>query len=258
MDSSGVARQLQEKLTNRGYEVFLDESSIAPGAEFQRELMSWLDDTDFMLVLASPRLGDSRWVLKEIELANLAYVGILGVCWPKARGEMPGAVSALMNDQQFPLEMADLEGRPGLDEEILSEKKLEELVAEVDRYRARAVSTRLQALVPFLKDTAHASGFVMSPAERFGDFQLVRQHPATWHVRVLPFRPKLGTIGDLQRDLLERNALDSAGCFYAENDVNDPQKAVLEWALRPERPRGEGGPRRFRLVPYVGTTPVLD
>lgn len=258
VDSAGVARQLRSALGARGYEVFLDESTIRAGADFQRDLEVWLNDADFVLLLASPRLGDSTWVMHEIEFANLSYVGILALCWPTS---LPDPVAALMPDQKHLLAEHDLlpEG-DDLAEQELAPAVLAEILSKVDRYRARAIHQRLVALLPFFQDAVDAARFEIENGERLGDVRLRdRGTGKRALVRVLPFRPTVSTLNDLYRELAATDDdLAAVGCYYAENDVNDPGAAALEWALRPERPEDEPGPRRYRLLRYSSQPLRLD
>ena len=70
-------------------------------------------------------------------------------------------------------------------------------------------------------------------------------------VAACPFRPRLATLHNLRGELRPPNCPDVAACFYYENDLDDPQKLALEWALEPRRPLPEKGPKRYRLIPYT-------
>lgn len=252
IDSAAIARQLQAKLTHRGYHVFLDESTIPPAANFQRELLSWINDADFLLLLASPRLGDSKWVMEEITAAQVSHVGILALCWPRGSGRQPEPVRSLFPDQKIQLSRRNFRGRGAHSRRQLNAGILESVVRRVEDYRARAIHLRMTQLVPLLGDTVKEAGLALQPAERFGDFHL--QAPGARdpgaRVRVLPFRPTLASVKNLKDDLVGETSSDkTAACFYIENDVNDPQKTALDWALDVERRAGEM-PSRFRLLPW--------
>jgi hypothetical protein len=256
VDSAGVARQLQAALTHRGYEVFLDESSIPHGADFQRELKSWLNDADLLLVLVSPRLGESRWVLEEIQTANTSHVGVLGVCWPELPadiGEWPGALSSLWEDQTLRLEQASFTGaRSALNRRLIT-SALEEVLTRVEVDRPRAMHTRIKNLIPGLQALAVHAGLQLQPSERFGDFRVTDTgRRKTGHLRVLPFRPGLAALHALKGEMSRGNQPDVAACFYFENDPGDPQKTALEWALEPAH---RGKPSRYRLLAYDGALP---
>ena len=90
------------------------KAPFRPGDDFQRDLMSWLNDSDFVLLLASPRLGESEWVLKEVERAKLSNIGVLGICWPKDSRALPQIVKALMDDQKIEGVRKDLRGLGGV------------------------------------------------------------------------------------------------------------------------------------------------
>lgn len=69
-ESMGVAVQLFEELSKKGYEVFLDTASVLPGIPFQEALWSRMSNADLVVFLDSPQALDSQWVHQEIGRAN--------------------------------------------------------------------------------------------------------------------------------------------------------------------------------------------
>ena len=83
---AGVAGELQEKLENRGYNVFLDVDDIGSGAFPEQINQAIKDCKDFLLIL-SPGMMDrcvdeEDWVRHEIVLAEQYGKNIVGVSLP--------------------------------------------------------------------------------------------------------------------------------------------------------------------------------
>lgn len=250
-DSQAIARELWRQLAYRGYEVFLDEVSIARGEDFQRELLWWLNDADFVLLLASPQLGESKWVLKEIEAANLASVGILALTWPGVTGNTLPAISALMDDQKVRLDAGDfarLWARP--EHQKLKRAKMETVLQEITKYRARAVQRRMRRQLTLLSDCLQKPNLTVKKGHRLGDLEVHPDGRDPYFVRTLPFRPTLDTIDDLRHEFGGRPGPRQAVLYYRENDPRDRRVEALRWVLGPKR-EGET-PERFQLMPDDG------
>ena len=86
IDSAALAMQLFDALSHAGFEAFLDHFRIPPGVNFQSRLTQELGDKAMLLVIESPNLLDSEWVLHEI---NVAKVNSLGVFALQAPGGKP-------------------------------------------------------------------------------------------------------------------------------------------------------------------------
>jgi len=252
-DSQAVARELFHALTGRGYEVFLDEASIGYGVNFQRELMWWLNDADFVLLLASPNLESSRWVMDEIEFANIAHVGLLGLRWSDRDGGSagrPAVLSSLMADQVHAL--APLAGSGALDTRTLAPGDLQAIVHKVDTHRAHAIQRRLVALLPYVREALTAGQLTFAAGGRFGDFLVDRaQAGDACYLRVLPFRPTLDTVYDFGQELIAIDPPPARGVLcYMENDPTDRRFRAFQWCLEPDR-TGQT-PSCYRLLPFTG------
>ena len=239
----------------RGYDVFLDECSVAVGADFQRELRFRLNDSDIVLLLVSPELERSTWVMDEISFANSSSIGIVGVLWPEAdfqaAGKLPGVTYALASDQQYRLSATDFAGNvtPG-NARTLSDAAVQAVEACVTEYRARAIRRRLLSLLPYAQ--AHLSNnFTVTLGAELGDLDLVdNDSKKAWLARVLPFRPTPEVLHDLYLSAQGRPTLVGAGCFYAENDPREPRAAALEWLVNANR--ATSTLPHYRLWSYTG------
>ncbi|MEM7391306.1 MAG: toll/interleukin-1 receptor domain-containing protein, partial [Verrucomicrobiota bacterium] len=81
-DATGVANQLFEQLSHRGYWVFLDTASIDSGVDFQDALWARMADVDLLVFLDTPRALSSRWVYQELARAHNLGLGVLQLVWP--------------------------------------------------------------------------------------------------------------------------------------------------------------------------------
>lgn len=251
-DSHGVAHALRDLLTAKGFEVFLDDATIPPGKDFQRELMWWLNDADCVLLLASPGFTSSPWVMKEIQFATITSVGLLSVVWQKSGGvgTDPALLSSLMGDQLFFLESTDLVGAGAAS--TLTDAATVRLLERLAEVRARLVQRRLLNLLSYLQENLVRPGYTLEQGDRLGDFDLKKDGASdSSYVRVLPFRPTVEAIDELRRDLSGLTPPPSrAFLFYQENDANDRRLAALRWLLEPIRDKER--PATYRLLPYDG------
>lgn len=252
-DSLAVAHQLRDALTRAHYDVFLDECSIDYGTHFQRELLWWLNDVDFVLLLASPHLDSSRWVMEEIEFANIAHVGLLALRWPLPPGSRgPAVLSSLMSDQIYALPR--LESATTVAEQTLPRDELEKLLDTIAVYRAQAIQRRLWALLPYLTDQLEAASRPFTPTDRIGDLVLEGANPpGSDYIRVLPFRPTLDTLYAFGQEVMALHEPPArALLFYMENDPHDQRCRAFEWCVHSER-TGET-PSLYRLLPLTDGT----
>lgn len=257
-DSLEVAHQLWESLTRMQYEVFLDDCTLNPGVNFQRELMWWLNDADLILLLASPNLAVSEWVQEEINAATHASIGFLAVVWPEEDGKKgSNRLPQLMPDQivdLLPQSFASTMVEPG--QQRLVESAVHTITEKVAEKRVQAIQQRLWSLLPYLKDSIPSESDVHDGILQ-GDLKLFhRDSEKLIYARVLPFRPTLDAIYSLRQDFNDPKNFPKlptkALFFYRENDRHDQRVWAMEWMLEPERP--EEALALYRVLPYTGDT----
>jgi hypothetical protein len=150
VDSSDIAWQLREAFAKRWYSVFLDTISIRPGAAFQDELLQELADSDVMVLLNSPNVGNRPYVQKEIAFADQAGVGGVQITWPGIKPLREGAFFE-------PIKLDDRlaksrDGRPTL----LTDTGLTEIVRTVASLRTALQEQREMRLVRPIEAYAQA------------------------------------------------------------------------------------------------------
>lgn len=64
-----IARQVANDLRARGAEVWLDEESLVPGGDWEKEISQQIQNTAAVLVFVSPASLASKWVMREWNFA---------------------------------------------------------------------------------------------------------------------------------------------------------------------------------------------
>jgi len=272
IDSAPMANQLFGHFSALGYEVFLDDASIERGVDFQHELKWWLNDADLLLALCSPRLSDSKWCVEELTFAQSHSIGIAAIEWPEElyrphnmvafAGQLswkkPVPLDLTMEDQRMRLGLADFDGvdpkastgDPKLEERKLTLEALERVVGFCARNRAASIRSRLNNLLPLVRDTLEqrqASNITQS----FGDLTCHDKAGRTYFVRVLPFRP---LPEHLYRAHAEAGRTHLSVCAYAECDVQDERAQALRWLAQKTEMTGSDGATNNALWAFCGET----
>jgi hypothetical protein len=269
IDSAPIANQLFARFNELGYEVFLDDASIKRGADFQRELKWWLNDADLLLALHSPRLTESKWCVEELAFAQTNFIGIAALEWPselyadnnkvkfggKTRLKKPVLLDVIMSDQRMELTWGDFSGvksppgrNPELEKRDLTPKALERVVAFCARKRAAAIHSRLNNLLPLVKDTIGKQG-ASGVKQAFGDLTFADNQGKQCFLRVLPFRP-------LPEHLY--GAYTAGGtpylslCAYSECDAKDVRAEALRWFATKTGMRMTRGAANSELWAFYG------
>lgn len=86
-DTDAIARQLHTRLTERGFDVFLDRFSLKPGDDWSLRLDAELADKSFVLVLESDAAAESRWVQHEVVYALKNHLGLKVFSLPGHRSD---------------------------------------------------------------------------------------------------------------------------------------------------------------------------
>lgn len=78
-EDTWIARQIAVHIERSGARSFLDEADVAIGAEFEDELLEFLEKADELLVLATPWAFERPYVWAEIGAAWLRRIPIVVV-----------------------------------------------------------------------------------------------------------------------------------------------------------------------------------
>ncbi len=157
-ESREIAVQLFDVLQHRGYDVFLDTASIAPGREVQQDLKARLADVDVVILLHTADAFDSAWVYEEILDAQLRGTEVLDVRWPNIK-----PMADLKLSEPFELSSPDILTQVSLTNDSalrmtlqtqLSRDCVKRLLPEIEAARIRSVRTRRDRIVRQLAEDA--------------------------------------------------------------------------------------------------------
>lgn len=237
-DSAAIAHQLHDKLIEQRCKVFLDDHSIQWGADFQDELHWELNDVDLVVVLASPHLTHSTWVMEELTTASEREIGLLCVTWPATSGAAPSMLDNVYPDDTVQLEPGDLTEAPHPSQQTLTDEALQRVCRKLYETRAIAIAGRSAAQQPHLQRVLQEQRQVaeLQPAEEQGDYLCQWPEAGTTRaafVRMLPFRPGPDELYALERQAPKHAEL--TVCIYPENSPDDARAAGLRWLFSARR-----------------------
>lgn len=157
---AGVAGELQAKLENRGYKVFLDVDEIASGA-FPEQIEHAIEGCkDFLLILAPGTLDrcveEDDWVRREIIKAEDLGKNLIGVMLPGF--VMPEAEALPKPLQSLPMKQVFLWSH---EYRNASFKKIEENLVSAEIKRAKRQKKMLTSLIAILVALSAGVAFLM-------------------------------------------------------------------------------------------------
>lgn len=149
-ESSAVALQLFDLLTQYGYRVFLDTVSVEAGADFQQTLWGKMADVDLLVFLDTKNALSSRWVHEELARAHDLGLGALQLIWPdqtRTPGtEFSDCIQLVLQD--FSNGSADVA-------DLLTNDVMKKVLTEAERSRIRSLKARRDRVVTDLVEQAH-------------------------------------------------------------------------------------------------------
>lgn len=216
-EASGVALQLHDHLSSRGFSVFLDTHSIRPGEFFQGALWQSLCDSDVLVMLDTPSYFKSRWTKEEFGKARSSEIAILRIVWPDHSPTDETALSETM-------ELSEKE----FDGFSLAERILNEVAEKTERLRARSIAARHLQITGKLRDEAEIVGASILGA---GAFRAVSVRLATG--KDIWVYPVIGVpTANIMNDIARKAADADHGCpflVYDEQGLTDQWLEHLEW-----------------------------
>jgi hypothetical protein len=155
-DTTPVADQLFAALTQEGFDVFLDRSSVPVGVQFQERLMQDLVDKAMVVFLNSAGVAQSKWVGEEIATIKTYRLGLLELRLPDGQKR-----NDIDPDFTQVLDVGDLE-TAGADYAAgarkLSEKALTSIVERIKATHGRALHRRRYELIDNFAAALMAAG----------------------------------------------------------------------------------------------------
>ena len=148
-ETRGVAVQLFEQLSHRGYRTFLDTASIRAGVEFQTSLWQRMSDVDLLLFIDSPNALSSRWVNEELARAHDLGLGVMQLVWPGHSKTMGTELSV-----PFTLQLKDFVAQKADAHDRLHGTALEQVLDLTEVTRMRSLASRRRRVVNDIVDQA--------------------------------------------------------------------------------------------------------
>ncbi len=135
-ESRGVAVQLHDILTGRGFDVFLDTHDIRPGEPFQDVLWHRMTDSDVVIVLDTKTYFERKWTREEFGKAMAKEIHIFRLVWP---GHQP--TEHLDTGEMVKLSSGDFTQRGELKEQVV-----DKIAVDIERIRSRSIAARFRTL----------------------------------------------------------------------------------------------------------------
>lgn len=147
-ESQALADQLFDHLGRRGFDVFLDRFSIAPGREIATKLREELSRMGTVLVLETAGINRSAWTRGEVDFARMHRLGLCALRLPRGR-----AVAGVGKGARRDLAPGDF-GRSGR----LARKALRDVLAWIEATHLRADLRRREYLRAMMSDALTRHG----------------------------------------------------------------------------------------------------
>jgi hypothetical protein len=217
-DTTPLADQLRHALLDRGFDVFIDRFSIEPGDDVQRRIDIELGDKAFVLVLESPTMKRSPWILHEIDYALHHRLSLQSVMVP---GVTEDERFADLADYREPLDVRDYDG------DVLKREKLEELCRKIEVEHASRLRRHREEMLKTLTDWLTGAGY---DAHVGKDWTVVATRGTIRQVFLVT--PRAPTAADLYQAHLARAAHDPrpmAVVAHSPRDLDDELVALNTW-----------------------------
>lgn len=186
IDSAALAIQLFDALSHAGFEAFLDHFRIPPGVNFQARLTQELGDKAMLLVIESPNLLDSEWILHEI---NVAKVNALGVFALQAPGGTQ--IPSIDSEARMSLSDSDFVSANFSATSVLADNVLATVVDMAKLQHDSALIRRRQILHDSLEGALAAEGVALAPLTPQGLVPVTAKDGTQYFVWLTPRPPEL-------------------------------------------------------------------
>jgi hypothetical protein len=225
-ETSALALQLRTRLSERGYDVFLDRFSVPPAADFQRRINIELSDKAFVLLLESPAAVDSKWVQHEVAFAHTHSIALLALSLPETT-----KFAAVDEAFRYPLAPESLRGL-GVNR-TLRAQPLEDVLDEVETRYARQLRLRRVDMLGSVAVWLRKAGVAFAATE--DEWGVAADWPSARRT-VFLVTPRSPAPGDLHRLDRLRKQHGAAGCLVYASPERDPDdEQLLKW-IRGRRP----------------------
>ncbi len=144
-DTTPIADQLFEALTQEGFDVFLDRCSVPIGVGFQERLMQDICDKAMVVLLNSAGVTQSHWVEEEIAIVKSYRLGLLELQFPQGK-ERPD-IDPDFRETIAPLDLINAGPSYAPGAHKLSNARLANVVNRIKEIHGRALQRRRYELI---------------------------------------------------------------------------------------------------------------
>lgn len=138
LDGKKIAVQIYNHLSSLGHKPWLDEAKepdgytkILPGEQVQIEIENALDDASLLLLIDTPASSDSKWIKKEINIADGKLIPILPIVFRSESDSTKGPRFRTLLSLQRWLEMPFIDAS---EKTALSPADLDKITLELETY----------------------------------------------------------------------------------------------------------------------------
>lgn len=217
-EASALAEQLHTELGRKGFEVFLDRFSIAPGVNFQQRLDEELMRMGTVLFIESKNSSKSNWIRHEIDFALLHRLGTISV-------RMPGSAAS---DRITPDDRIDLSINSFTKTGRLKKSVLHELLLKISSAQMLSEAMRLNYLIGTASDALSSYGF---QEQSFSNDQVIIARRSTGREHAIRISGHPAELHDFHT--LDPYTPSGDSVIIAPGSVMDwRRKAPVEWLAR--------------------------
>lgn len=225
-DSAAVARALWTRLTEHGFDVFLDRFSLKPGEDWANRLDAELADKAFIVALESDAAAQSQWVQHEVVYALKNHLGLQVISLPGSRADRECA--AVPDSFRYRVSASHLLGTGA--RRRMRAAELDRLVALIEAAHDDALTRRRNYLLLSAMEMVTRAGWgvVAQPAWSM----LVESPGRREFLRIVPRPPRPHDLRglDVSRRLHEENGVVPHGHLVYECADLDPALGdLLTW-----------------------------
>lgn len=152
-ESHDVAIQLQQQISERKFDVFLDTQAIRYGENIEEIILHRMMDSDIMVMLDTQCYSSKFWTMKEYNAARSRHIHFLRIVWPGNASNLtqfPG--------QTFKLVENELEGANNV---RIIDTKIDEILSTLENLRSKSIAMRYKKITNSIKSQIEMIGGVV-------------------------------------------------------------------------------------------------
>lgn len=215
-----AAVQLHDRLSAKGFDVFLDTHDILKGEPFQDALWHRLCDSDVVIMLDTPTYFDSRWTRQEFGRARAKEIQVLRVIWPEHK---PNRITDLA--ESIYLDAAELTGADG----PIVEAKVDVISLAVERLRSRSIASRYMTITGRLRaEVKKIGGIVEGIGAHRAISLLLPDRQRIWAYPVVGV-PSAETLNDIFDKAQRSDQSGTPVLVYDHIGIRDAWDVHLQW-----------------------------